>query len=79
MKFVESLIERLSSGASPESSMEMKTSGLILVTGATGGVGRRVVNILQKKGIPFRVLVSYRLAASEITWVILHVLSEDLI
>ncbi|XP_020587657.1 uncharacterized protein LOC110029627 isoform X2 [Phalaenopsis equestris] len=56
-KFVASLIEKLSTATSPESSKEMKTSGLILVTGATGGVGRRVVNILQKKGIPFRVLV----------------------
>ncbi|XP_020689800.1 uncharacterized protein LOC110104866 isoform X3 [Dendrobium catenatum] len=56
-KFVAYVIEKLSSATSPESSKEMKTSGVVLVTGATGGVGRRVVNILQKKGIPVRVLV----------------------
>lgn len=56
-KFVQSVFEKLSSSTSPEPSKEMKTSGVILVTGATGGVGRRVVNILQEKGIPVRVLV----------------------
>ncbi|XP_020205682.1 uncharacterized protein LOC109790844 isoform X2 [Cajanus cajan] len=35
----------------------MGTSDLVLVAGATGGVGRRVVDILRKKGIPVRVLV----------------------
>ncbi|KAM5587900.1 hypothetical protein ABKV19_006379 [Rosa sericea] len=35
----------------------METSGTVLVAGATGGVGRRVVNILRKKGMPVRVLV----------------------
>lgn len=35
----------------------METSGTVLVAGATGGVGRRVVNVLRKKGIPVRVLV----------------------
>ncbi|XP_038895272.1 protein HIGH CHLOROPHYLL FLUORESCENCE PHENOTYPE 173, chloroplastic isoform X2 [Benincasa hispida] len=35
----------------------METSGFILVAGATGGVGRRVVDILRKKGLPVRALV----------------------
>ncbi|GMY37456.1 putative complex i intermediate-associated protein 30 [Fagus crenata] len=35
----------------------MDTSGIVLVAGATGGVGRRVVDILRKKGLPVRVLV----------------------
>ncbi|XWS12487.1 hypothetical protein CRYUN_Cryun37aG0092400 [Craigia yunnanensis] len=35
----------------------METSGFILVVGATGGVGRRVVNNLRKKGLPVRALV----------------------
>ncbi|RVW83790.1 hypothetical protein CK203_041770 [Vitis vinifera] len=35
----------------------METSGIVLVAGATGGVGRRVVDILRKKGLPVRVLV----------------------
>ncbi|KAL6888968.1 hypothetical protein ACP4OV_009994 [Aristida adscensionis] len=34
----------------------METSHVVLVTGATGGVGRRVVDILRKKGLPVRVL-----------------------
>ncbi|CAN6243695.1 unnamed protein product [Urochloa humidicola] len=34
----------------------METSDVVLVTGATGGVGRRVVDILRKKGLPVRVL-----------------------
>jgi hypothetical protein len=37
----------------------METSDVVLVTGATGGVGRRVVDILRKKGVPIRVLVFY--------------------
>ncbi|XP_028764790.1 uncharacterized protein LOC114722840 isoform X3 [Neltuma alba] len=35
----------------------MENSDIVLVAGATGGVGRRVVDILRKKGIPVRVLV----------------------
>lgn len=37
----------------------MGTSDIVLVAGATGGVGRRVVDILRKKGIPVRVLVLF--------------------
>ncbi|XP_008225254.1 PREDICTED: uncharacterized protein LOC103324919 [Prunus mume] len=35
----------------------METSGIVLVAGATGGVGRRGVAALRKKGLPVRVLV----------------------
>ncbi|KAG1335269.1 hypothetical protein COCNU_03G013880 [Cocos nucifera] len=56
-QLVRSLIGKLSSPSSSEQLKEMKTSGIVLVTGATGGVGRRVVDILRKKGIPIRVLV----------------------
>jgi uncharacterized protein YbjT (DUF2867 family) len=38
----------------------METSDVVLVTGATGGVGSRVVDILHKKGLPVRVLLFYR-------------------
>ncbi|KAJ8761838.1 hypothetical protein K2173_005410 [Erythroxylum novogranatense] len=55
-KFFEFLIEKLSPSAS-EPVKPMESSGIILVTGATGGVGRRVVDILQKKGLPVRALV----------------------
>ncbi|KAM0944657.1 putative complex I intermediate-associated protein 30 [Dioscorea sansibarensis] len=53
----ESLIETLSSPAASEILKEMATSDVVLVAGATGGVGRRVVNNLRKKGCPVRVLV----------------------
>ncbi|XP_077227156.1 NAD(P)-binding Rossmann-fold superfamily protein [Tasmannia lanceolata] len=56
-KFVEFLIEKLSSPTSSEPVQKMETSDLVLVAGATGGVGRRVVDILRKKGLPVRVLV----------------------
>ncbi|EXC10939.1 hypothetical protein L484_004838 [Morus notabilis] len=55
-KFLEFVIEKLS-GPSPSKPEKMETSGIVLVTGATGGVGRRVVDILRKKGLPVRVLV----------------------
>lgn len=35
----------------------MGTSDYVLVVGATGGVGRRVVNNLRKKGLPVKALV----------------------
>ncbi|KAF3451269.1 hypothetical protein FNV43_RR07364 [Rhamnella rubrinervis] len=54
-KFFELLIEKLSS-PSPEKPV-METSSVVLVTGATGGVGRRVVDILRNKGLQVRVLV----------------------
>lgn len=61
MKFFEFLIEKLSNPSPTEEPRRaMESSGIVLVTGATGGVGRRVVTILQKKGLPVRVLVVFR-------------------
>lgn len=57
VKFFDFLAEKLS-GPSPSVMVNsMRTSDIVLVAGATGGVGRRVVDILRKKGIPVRVLV----------------------
>ncbi|XP_059664379.1 protein HIGH CHLOROPHYLL FLUORESCENCE PHENOTYPE 173, chloroplastic [Cornus florida] len=56
-KFFEFLIEKLSGPSPSEPVKAMDTSGIILVAGATGGVGRRVVDILRRKGLPVRVLV----------------------
>ncbi|KAM3251268.1 protein HIGH CHLOROPHYLL FLUORESCENCE PHENOTYPE, chloroplastic isoform X1 [Capsicum annuum] len=56
-KFFESLIEKLT-GPSPSKPVKsMDSSGITLVTGATGGVGRRVVDVLRNKKLPVRVLV----------------------
>lgn len=56
-KFFESLIEKLT-GPSPSKPVNsMDSSGITLVTGATGGVGRRVVDVLRNKKLPVRVLV----------------------
>lgn len=57
LKFIESLIGRVSSQSSTEPIKEMGSSGIVLVAGATGGVGRRVVDVLRNKGLPVRVLV----------------------
>ncbi|XP_057949330.1 uncharacterized protein LOC131144612 isoform X2 [Malania oleifera] len=57
VKFFEFLIAKLSSSTPSEQVRAMETSGIVLVAGATGGVGRRVVEILRKKGLPVRVLV----------------------
>ncbi|GER31802.1 NAD(P)-binding Rossmann-fold superfamily protein [Striga asiatica] len=57
VKFIEFLIEKLSSSSPREAVKAMGTSETVLVAGATGGVGRRVVDNLRKKGIPVRVLV----------------------
>ncbi|KAL6629639.1 hypothetical protein ACP70R_029404 [Stipagrostis hirtigluma subsp. patula] len=56
LKIVESIINSITSPASSEVPKKMETSDVVLVTGATGGVGRRVVDILRKKGVPVRVL-----------------------
>lgn len=52
------MIEKIS-GPSPSKPEKMETSGIVLVAGATGGVGRRVVDILRKKGLPVRALVFF--------------------
>lgn len=58
MKFVSSVFERLTNGPTTEEPLnEMETSGIILVAGATGGVGRRVVDILRSRGLPVKALV----------------------
>ncbi|CAO2045197.1 unnamed protein product [Urochloa humidicola] len=55
-EIVESIISSFTGSASSEAPKKMETSDVVLVTGATGGVGRRVVDILRKKGLPVRVL-----------------------
>lgn len=59
MKFFEFLIEKLSNPSPSKTVNAMDTSGIILVAGATGGVGRRVVDILRSRGLPVRVLVFF--------------------
>ncbi|CAL5022978.1 unnamed protein product [Urochloa decumbens] len=56
LKIVESIISSFTGSASSEAPKKMETSNVVLVTGATGGVGRRVVDVLRKKGLPVRVL-----------------------
>ncbi|CAL5214190.1 unnamed protein product [Lathyrus oleraceus] len=56
-KFFDFLVGKLSSTSPSVSVNSMGTSDIVLVAGATGGVGRRVVDVLRKKGIPVRVLV----------------------
>lgn len=58
LKFFDFLVEKLTGPAPSEVVKPMDTSGIVLVAGATGGVGRRVVNVLRKKGLPVKVLVS---------------------
>ncbi|WCJ27243.1 NAD(P)-binding Rossmann-fold superfamily protein [Euphorbia peplus] len=57
VKFFESLVRSFSSSSSSESEGAMRSSDIVLVVGATGGVGKRVVDILKKKGLPVRALV----------------------
>ncbi|CAI9260669.1 unnamed protein product [Lactuca saligna] len=57
IKIFESVIASFSSPSASEAEKSMDVSGIILVAGATGGVGRRVVDVLRKKGLPVRVLV----------------------
>ncbi|KAJ3692111.1 hypothetical protein LUZ60_012461 [Juncus effusus] len=57
LKFVESLIGKVASEEIKEVPKKMEYSGITLVTGATGGVGRRVVDLLRNKGAPVRILV----------------------
>lgn len=56
-KFFEFVIEKLSNPSPSDTKNTMDSSGIILVAGATGGVGRRVVDILRSKGLPVRLLV----------------------
>ncbi|CDO96855.1 unnamed protein product [Coffea canephora] len=56
-KFFEFLIEKLSNPSPSKTENRMDPSGVILVAGATGGVGRRVFDILRSKGYTVKVLV----------------------
>lgn len=56
-KFIQFVMEKLSNPSPREPVSAMDSSGIVLVAGATGGVGRRVVNILRNKGLTVRVLV----------------------
>jgi nucleoside-diphosphate-sugar epimerase len=55
-------LSSITASAPTEAPKKMETSDVVLVTGATGGVGRRVVDVLRKKGLPVRVLVFYLLS-----------------
>lgn len=58
MQIVEAVLGKIwSSTSSAEMAKPVQTSDVVLVVGATGGVGRRVVDILRKKGSAVRVLV----------------------
>ena len=59
MKFFEFLIEKLSNPSPSKTENRMDPSGVILVAGATGGVGRRVYDILRSKGYTVKVLVFF--------------------
>ncbi|XP_021294438.1 uncharacterized protein LOC110424227 isoform X3 [Herrania umbratica] len=56
-KVVEFIIGKLFGPSPEESAKKMETASFILVAGATGGVGRRVVDNLRKKGLPVKALV----------------------
>lgn len=73
MKFFDFLVGKLSSTSPSVSVNSMGTSDIVLVAGATGGVGRRVVDVLRKKGIPVRVLVLFCL------WIAFHKFSLQII
>ncbi|XP_037483765.1 protein HIGH CHLOROPHYLL FLUORESCENCE PHENOTYPE 173, chloroplastic-like [Triticum dicoccoides] len=57
LKIVESIMSSITASAPTEAPKKAETSDVVLVTGATGGVGRRVVDVLRKNGVPVRVLV----------------------
>ena len=52
IKLFQSLIEQLSGSSSGQSPTKKEKKDTILVAGATSGVGKRVVDVLRKKGIP---------------------------
>lgn len=82
VEFIMSLIGKLPNPTSTEPSKEMKTSGIVLVAGATGGVGQRVVDILRKKGLPVRALVRNKEKArtmfgSDVDLIVADITKED--
>ncbi|KAK9153080.1 hypothetical protein Sjap_000560 [Stephania japonica] len=56
-KFFDFVIGRFLGSTSGEPVWEMGGSDVVLVAGGTGGVGRRVVDVLRAKGLAVRVLV----------------------
>lgn len=82
VKLFQSLIAKLSGQSLSESAKNMQSSGIVLVTGATGGVGRRVVDVLRKKGAPVRVLVrneekARRMLGPDVDLIVGDVTKED--
>ncbi|KAK6264578.1 hypothetical protein SCA6_020012 [Theobroma cacao] len=81
-KVVEFIIGKLSGPSPEESAKKMETSSFILVAGATGGVGRRVVDNLRKKGLPVKALVrneekARRMLAPEIELIVGDITKES--
>ncbi|GAV57614.1 CIA30 domain-containing protein/NAD_binding_10 domain-containing protein [Cephalotus follicularis] len=81
-KFFESIIAKLSSPSPQQPAKVMETSGIVLVAGATGGVGRRVVDILRNKGLTVRVLVrneekARRMLGSDIDLIVGNITKES--
>ncbi|KAL5732149.1 hypothetical protein ACHQM5_004802 [Ranunculus cassubicifolius] len=82
-KIFASLIENLSGlTKSEETEKKMGISDVILVTGATGGVGRRVVEVLRKKGLSVRVLVrneekAKKMLGSDIDMIVADITKES--
>jgi NADP-dependent 3-hydroxy acid dehydrogenase YdfG len=54
---VDSILIIIIASGSAKALKKMETSDVVVLTGATGCVGQRVVNILRKKGLPVRLLV----------------------
>ena len=59
VKLFQYLIEQLLSSSSRQSPTEKEKMDTVLVAGATGGVGKWVVDVLRKKGIHVCDLVWY--------------------
>lgn len=56
-KFVSSVMQAMAGQKQSDTATPSRGEDLVLVTGATGGVGKRVVDELRKRGIPVRALV----------------------
>ncbi|GBG88884.1 hypothetical protein CBR_g48496 [Chara braunii] len=66
VKAITSIFQPKDMGTTGGAVEDRKRDGLVMVVGATGGLGRRVVQALKKKGIPVRALVRDREKAVEI-------------
>ncbi|KAI5080813.1 hypothetical protein GOP47_0003996 [Adiantum capillus-veneris] len=84
-KFMEALSSLFTGSSATDQQSEQKNikpEGVVLVTGATGGVGKRVVDVLGRKGYSVRVLVrnaekAKQLLGSDIDTVIGDVTKKD--